>query len=246
MLTKQYAWLSGMQISAVYPTIEHKRASESIVSFFSNRPDVEAVILKGSCARGKAAPDSCLDIAVLMLPEVFLTEKDALEQQWNSFYDHEEVFKALRRVGKFSHVDLDFTDGSFVPQPRGWTSGPDEFELEIGNTLVYTMPLWESGEYLKRLRAKWLPYYDEALRQKRLSMVRQYCQNNLDHIPLYVDRGLYFQAFHRLYDTLREFLSPLHLSQDLPNRLRQMDKRAGGGDLRDAGTLPAACKDLRD
>ena len=50
----------------------------------------------------------------------------------------------LRRVGRYSHVDLDFVDGCFVPKTRGWTSGPDEFELEIGNTLVYSVLLWES------------------------------------------------------------------------------------------------------
>jgi len=201
-----------MQLNAVYPTVEHKRASEVIVHFFSGCPDVEAIILKGSCARGKATPDSCLDIAVLMPPEVFLTEKDTLEQQWNILYERGEVFRILRLVGKYSNVDLDFTDGCFVPKPREYTSGPDEFELEIGNTLVYTAPLWERGKYLKHLKAKWLPYYDEVLRQKRLNMVCRYFQNNLDHIPLYVDRGLYFQAFHRLYDAFREFLQAIFIS----------------------------------
>jgi len=146
-----------------------------------------------------------------MLPEIFSTEKNVLEQRWNNFHETEEVFKALRQVGKYSNVDLDFTDGCFVPQLRSWTSGPDEFELEIGNTLVYIISLLEHGDYLKRLKAKWLPYYDETLRRKRLDMVCHYCQNNLDHIPLYVDRGLYFQAFHRLYDAFREFLQALFI-----------------------------------
>jgi hypothetical protein len=116
-------------------------------------------------------------------------------------------------VGKYSHVDLEFIDGCFIPQPRGWTSVPDEFELDIGNYLVYSVPLWKRGDYFQRLKAQWLPYYNETLRRERLTMVRRYCLNNLEHIPLFVDRGLHFQAFHRLYDAFREFLQALFISR---------------------------------
>jgi predicted nucleotidyltransferase len=205
--------LINMEKNVKYPTIEHEQASKAIVAFFSSFPEVEAVMLVGSCARSKASRDSCLDITILMPPEVPLTKKTALEQQWSSLYETEDVFKKLRKVGKYSHVDLIFSDGEFTPKPRDWTSGPDEFELEIGNTLLYSMSLWERSDYLKRLKDKWLPYYNEALRHERLAMVRMYCLNNLDHIPLHVDRGLYFQAFNRLYDAFREFLQALFISR---------------------------------
>lgn len=109
-------------------------------------------------------------------------------------------------------MDLDFVDGCFVPKPRSWTSGPDEFELEIGNTLVYSRLLWERGECFEALEAKWLPYYGENLRRERLAGVREFCLNNLDHIQLYVDRRLYFQAFDRLYNGFQEFLQALFIS----------------------------------
>ncbi len=202
-----------MRIQAVYPTLEHEQAAQAVVDFFSAYADTEAVILIGSCARGKAVRDSCLDFLVLVRPEVFLLAKDALAQQWEEFYTTAEVFHALLQVGKYSHVDLDFIDGRFVPKPRGWTSGPDEFELEIGNTLVYAVPLWQRDDYYDSLKAQWLPYYSEALRQERLTMVRRYCVNNLDHIPLYIRRELYFQSFNRLYDAFREFLQALFISR---------------------------------
>ncbi|HKF38099.1 MAG TPA: hypothetical protein VKB35_14485, partial [Ktedonobacteraceae bacterium] len=193
-----------MSIQAVYPTLEHERAAQAVVDFFSADGGTEAVILMGSCARGKAVRDSCLDFRVLLRPEVFLLEKDTLAQQWKEFYTTADIFRALLQVGKYSHVDLDFIDGRFVPKPRGWTSGPDEFELEIGNTLVYTVPLWQRGDYYDSLKAQWLPYYSEGLRQERLMMVCRYCVNNLDHVPLFVRRELYFQSFNRLYDAFRE------------------------------------------
>lgn len=202
-----------MRMLAKYPTVEHEKASKAIVNFFSKRSDIEAVILTGSCARGKATRDSCLDIAILTRPEIFPNKKTALEREWNKYYETSEVFKSLRQVGKYSHVDLDFIDGDFEPKLRSWTSGPDEFELEIGNSLVYVVPLWDRGDYLKYLQTKWLPYYDEMLCRERLGIVCTYCKNNLDHIPLYVNRGLHFQAFHRLYDAFREFLQALFISR---------------------------------
>lgn len=192
--------------------MEHEVASEVIVDFFSTLHHVAGVVLYGSCARGMATRDSCLDILVIVSPEGLSSERGKMEQRWKDFYESEDVFEKLRRVGRYSHVDLNLIDGQFVPGPRDWTSGPDEFELEIGNTLVYSVPLFEDGDYFERLKADWLPYYDETLRQERSAMVRKYFLNNLDHIPLYVDRGLCFQAFDRLYNAFREFLQALFIS----------------------------------
>ena len=195
-----------------YPTAQHERAAQAIVRFFSAFPSVRAVLLTGSCARGKASADSCLDVAVLVPSEAIRREQESLEGRWKSFYETSPVFADLQHVGRFSGVDLDIIDGDFRPAPRGWTTGPDEFELEIGNTLVYASPLWERGELLSRLKVRWLPYYDESLRQERLSDVVRYCRNNLDHIPLYVERGLTFQSFNRLYDAFQEFLQALFIA----------------------------------
>ncbi len=202
-----------MRIQAVYPTQQHEQAARAVVDFFAAREDTDAVIFMGSCARGKAVRGSCLDFLILLRPDVFPLAKGALERQWKEFYTSAETFRILQQMGKYSHVDLDFIDGRFVPKARGWTSGPDEFELEIGNTLVYAVPLWQRSDYLDNLKAQWLPYYSETIRQERLAMVRGFCVNNLDHIPLFVERGLYFQSFNRLYDAFREFLQALFISR---------------------------------
>ena len=197
----------------VYPTPDHERAASAIRDHFAARGDIEAVLLVGSTARGKASRDSCLDITVLARPEILASRRAGIEQQWNACHMSADVFRALRSVGKYSHVDLDVINGCFVPGYHGWTSGPDEFELEIGNALVHSVPLWEGGTYLDELKAHWLPYYGEDLRRERLAMALRYCYNNLDHIPLFVERGLYFQAFNRLYDAYREFLQALFIGR---------------------------------
>jgi len=55
-----------MNLQASYPTAQHQYAAEALVEFFGQRAQTEAVVLVNSCARGKATPDSCLDIAVLV------------------------------------------------------------------------------------------------------------------------------------------------------------------------------------
>jgi hypothetical protein len=42
--------------------------------------------------------------------------------------------------------------------------------------------------------------------------VEKFFSNNLDHIPLYVERGLHFHAFNRFYDAYREFLQAAFIS----------------------------------
>ena len=196
-----------------YPTPEHQHAAEAIVEFFTTIPKIETVCLTCSCARGKASRDSCLDMLVLGRPEIMSTAQTSLQETWDEFYATAPVFQKLADVGKYAHVDLEFSDGHFAPTPRGWTDGPDEFELVIGNYLVYSVPLHQKDDYYEELKTEWLPYYDETLRRERLLMVRKYCLNNLDHIPLFIERGLHFQCFNRFYDAFREFLQALFIAR---------------------------------
>ena len=176
-----------VRFSPAYPTPEHELAARRIAGFFARQAHVSAVLLTCSCARGKASRDSCLDMCILVSPDVTATQRHELEQAWSAYHESEDAFKALLKVGRYSQVDLEFSDGRLAPHDHGWTSGPDEFELEIGNIVAYSVTLWEEGGYLKQLQARWLPFYDEATRRERLAMVMRYCRNNLDHIPLYVE-----------------------------------------------------------
>jgi hypothetical protein len=52
-----------------YPTRARARGT-SIAEFFASRDETDAVLLVNSCARGKATADSCLDMQVIVRPEV--------------------------------------------------------------------------------------------------------------------------------------------------------------------------------
>jgi predicted nucleotidyltransferase len=202
-----------MELRAAYPTPEHQRAAGAIVDFFSTQFEVDAVLLVNSCARGRATRDSCLDILVLAQPDTLQARRAAWQNRWEQFEQANAALEQLRHAGQYSVVHLDFSDGVFTPEERDEAAGPDSFELGPGNFLAYSVPLWQGSAYLAQLKREWLPYYNEALRRERLSMVRHYCLNNLHHIPLYLERGLYFQSFDRLYNAYREFLQALFISR---------------------------------
>ena len=198
-----------------YPTLQHEQSAQAVVDYFKIHSEVLAVLLTCSCARGKATRDSCLDLAVLIPPELSQPDRYQLKHDWQSFYRSEAVFARQEEVGAFSQVDLEFHTGEFSPEdhPHGWTSGADAFELEVGNLLAYSALLWGKNSRYQDLQARWLPYYAEDLCRARLKMVLKYCRNNLAHIPLYVDRGLYFQAVKRLQHAIEEFLQCLFITR---------------------------------
>lgn len=202
-----------MLLRATYPTQEHQAAADAIVDFFVSNYKIDAVLLVNSCARGKATRDSCLDIVILAKPDPSRSQLSDLEAGWEELDKSSEVIKALYQVGKYSVVHPDFVDGGFIPHEQDEAAGPDDFEVQIGNFLVYSVPLWQRSDYLTQLKQQWLPYYNEELRQKRLDRVRWYCLNNLHHIPLYIERGLYFQSFDRLYNAYHEFLQALFIER---------------------------------
>src|SRR5512133_813753 len=173
-----------MHLAPGYPTPQHARSAEVITQLFVNDPAVDTVLLMGSCARGKAGPGSCLDILILVRPEEMESEGERLKALWTANYPSHPAFSAMLALGPFTHVDIDFINGAFDPARHyhGWTSGADEFALEVGNTLAYSVPLSQGGSYYQELCARWLPYYDDSLRRERLHMVLRYMHNNLRHI----------------------------------------------------------------
>ena len=202
-----------MNYQMQYPTKEHEKAAEEVTRFFTNNFNIDSILLVNSCARGRATRDSCLDISLLVKPDLFVEQSGRFESEWERFQEKSGVIRDLYAVGKYSEVHLNFTDGVFIPPERDEAGGPDYFEVGIGNLLVFAHPLWKSGHYWEDLRQEWLPFYNEPLRKERLAMVKMYCLKDLDHIPLYVERNLFFQSFDRLYNAYRQFLQALFISR---------------------------------
>ena len=202
-----------MTTTIAFPTVLHRRAAEEIVAFFDAAPEVAAVLLVNSFARGVGTPESDLDIAVLVQPDALPDAIAALDRRWREHYQAHQAFHDLRAAGPFTGVHLDLFDGQFVAEPWDDGGGPDGFELAVGNQLAYSVPLSERGNTMTTLREAWLPYYGDELRGQRLGMVADACRYDLDHVPFFVGRGLYFQAFDRLYKAFQEFLQALFIAR---------------------------------
>lgn len=191
-----------------YPTEAHARAADAIVAFFADQPETEAVLLTNSCARGKATPDSCLDMQIIARPSA----REELEPRWEQFEAGSPEVLALGDAGRWSELHLDVGDGVFTPGEIAH-AGVDYLEISVGNLLAYSVPLFMRGDRFERLRSEWLPFYDDALRAQRLADARCWALSYLDRIPWFVERDLHFQAFDRLYRTLHYFLLGLHVSR---------------------------------
>lgn len=194
-----------------FPTSTHRQAAEEVVAFAKTLP-VEAVLLVNSCARGKATAQSDLDFALLIDSALPAPERQQLDHAWSEHYQRALIFRELEQLSRFSCVHLDFFDGQWIPEVWDDGGGADTFEIEIGNRVAWAAPLWEKGKLFADLRARWLPYYGDALRNQRLKMVTAACLLDFDRIKAYAQRDLVFYAFDRLYHAFQEFLQALFIA----------------------------------
>ena len=195
-----------------FPTELHEHAASAIRSFFAAHDIVDTVLVVNSCARGHAIPESDLDMVVLLRDDATSTDQEALEARWREFAQADAAINRYKRSSRWAAVHLDVVNG--IPEMVMWDDGggPDWFEVVLGNHLAYSAAFGPAGLRYIKLRAKWLPYYDDNLRLARLAMARDGCRLDLDHVPFFVRRDLHVQAFDRLYKAYQEFLQAIFIA----------------------------------
>src|SRR5215472_16945248 len=196
-----------------FPTALHREVADLAGDFFSSRAYVDTILVVNSCARGRAVAGSDLDMAVLIKPMAPSQEVQSLTMKWQQFMATDPKVARFQSSGRFTQVHVDIFDGRMMPTVWDHGGGPDTFEIEIGNRVAYAAPLCVAGTYFRQLQSQWLPYYEEQLRLSRLAMVREACARDLDAVPFFLGRGLYFQAFDRLYKAFQEFLQALFVAR---------------------------------
>jgi predicted nucleotidyltransferase len=201
-----------MTLNQVFPTELHHDAAELVKDYFYSHPNVDTVLVVNSCARGQGTPESDLDFAILVKQETSTDELRNMESLWLSYSELHPIISKYKRSSKFAHLHLDIIDGNYTPTILEAGGVSDYFEVEIGNQICYSAPMGNAGPYFKALQEKWLPYYNEDLRLRRFEMTRNACNYDLDHIPFFVNRKLYFQAFDILCKAFREYLETLFIA----------------------------------
>jgi len=193
-----------------FPTEEHARVAGIVAEYAAGLLGVDTVLIVNSCARGCAVAMSDLDMAILVVGDL---DERALQADWSKYATSEATIRRFCERSAFSAVHLDFFNGVFAQEIWDDGGGPDDFEIEIGNRIAYAAPLNGAGLQFRDLQNQWLPYYDEQLRRARFAMAKDACLYDLDHVPFYVERNLFLQAFDRLYKAFREFLQTLFISE---------------------------------
>lgn len=204
-----------MDFKPAFPTSLHQDTAELVKDYFLTIPYVDTVLVVNSCARGHAVPESDLDFAILVRPDTTKTEIENIEATWQTYYNTQPTFLKYKQSNQFAHLHLDIIDGIYTPTILEVGVASDFFEIEIGNQICYSAPMDNAGNYFKELQNKWLPYYNEELRLQRLTMTRNACEYDLDHIPFFIKRDLYFQAFDILCKAFQEYLQTLFIANKI-------------------------------
>jgi predicted nucleotidyltransferase len=194
-----------------FPTQLHENTGRLVTDYFLNTPDVDTVLLVNSTARGKAVPESDLDFAILVAPGLTQTQIKNIETAWQIFSENQTVISEYKKSSPFAFLHLDIIDGQYIPGNQEAGEPIDYFEIEVGNQICHSLPMDKAGSFFLELQKKWLPYYNEELRMRRLALSAKACRYDLDHIPYLIKRGLHFHAFDILYKAFQKYLQTLFI-----------------------------------
>jgi predicted nucleotidyltransferase len=203
-----------------FPNQNYKTTLARIVGYFKEYPGVYAIVLTGSLARGKAVEGSCIDLFIFLRSKHMKLLASTINSRIEAYsrlggricYYHDKIeggieFRDIR-------VDVGFTDGSFnCDHVNSFDITRDEFETTVGNLLVYSIPLYQKGKQFQRLKQKYLPFYDDALREIRLKGTAEEFDYKIWKTRWLVRRGEYFAALDTLLEAQRIFLQHLFIKE---------------------------------
>ena len=69
----------------IFPTKLHRQATEAIKDFLLKQQNIDTILVVNSLARGKATPESDIDIAVLVSDTITNTEIKRIDGIWLGF-----------------------------------------------------------------------------------------------------------------------------------------------------------------
>ncbi|NTJ36368.1 nucleotidyltransferase domain-containing protein [Agrobacterium rhizogenes] len=190
------------------PTEHHASVIDAVVDTFREIQEIEAVILTGSCARGQAAPDSDLDVQ-LLVPNRSNSRK--LSKTYTAAWCR--VLSERFATESVPSVEIEVSSGRFKPINIASEDAFLSFEIEIGVSVAHAVPLWDPGGAFGLLREAWLPFYDEHLRRKRSVAAFEGMQGSLNKVKSYARRDLHHAALASLHSAARFLLAALFIER---------------------------------
>jgi hypothetical protein len=206
--------------SLKYPSDEYKDIMSRIVEYFQKQRGVYAIVVTGSLARGKAVKGSCIDLFIFFekaqlkaLASTTRSRADDYSRFGGQICYYQNELEGGIEFGEV-RVDVGFTDGKFAPShSNSYDITRDEFETTIGNLFVYSVPLYEKSQKYRRIRQKYLPFYNDELRRTRLAGTSEEFQYKIWKTRWLAERGEYFAAVDSLLEAHRIFLQHLFIRE---------------------------------
>jgi len=191
-----------------------------LVEYFREYSGVYAVVLTGSLARGKAVKGSCIDLFVFLrakhlrlLASTINSRAEAYSRLGGQVCYYQGKIEGGIEFGDV-RVDVGFTDGSFnCNHEYSFDITRDDLETTVGNLLVYSVLLYQEGKQFQRLKQKYLPFYDDALREIRLKGTAEEFDYKIRKTKWLAERGEYFAALDALLEAQRIFLQHLFIKE---------------------------------
>jgi hypothetical protein len=188
--------------------------------YFREYPGVFAIVLTGSLARGRAVKGSCVDLVVFLGSRHFNLLSSTLDSRIKAYSRlggnvcyYEGNVEGGIEFGDF-RVDVSFTDGNFAcNSENSFDITRDYLETTVGNLMVYSVTLYEKGKQLQRLKEKYLPFYDDALREIRLKGTASEFKYKVWKTAWLTERGEHFAALDTLLEAQRIFLQHLFIKR---------------------------------
>ena len=203
-----------------FPDENYRAVLMMLVEYFREYSGVYAIVLTGSLARGKAVKGSCIDLFVFLhakhlrlLASTINSRIEAYSRLGGQVCYYEGKIEGGIEFGDV-RVDVGFTDGSFnCSHEYSFDITRDDLETTVGNLLVYSVLLYQEGKQFQRLKQKYLPFYDDALREIRLRGTAEEFDYKIWKTKWLAERGEYFAALEALLEAQRIFLQHLFIKE---------------------------------
>ena len=92
----KFAWIHKQQLQnmkPVFPTNRHLELANAVETYFSALPFTDTILVVNSCARGKAVPESDLDLNILVKPGTTPNVIQRMEAQWKEYIGVQSSFQ---------------------------------------------------------------------------------------------------------------------------------------------------------
>jgi predicted nucleotidyltransferase len=206
--------------SLSFPNRDYEKTLTRVVDYFKEYPGVYAIALTGSMARGKAVEGSCIDLYTFLskkhrerLASTINSRTRAYSRMGGQVCYYQGDVEGGVEFGKV-RVDLSFTDGDFKHEhENSFDITRDELETTVGNLLCYSVLLYQKGRQFQRLKQKYLPFYNDALRKTRLRGTAEEFRYKTWKTKWLAERGEYTSALDALLEARRIFLQHLFIKQ---------------------------------